>query len=151
LATNTTATSLNLNSVSSLLHLQRKVKEVNQLRHVSLSSRNNSRTAGWALLKPDFLFSCGSTAQFWALAASMKLSASFQFLDLGRSAGLLGWMISSSQGLCQLPRVIVMMRSWWNERFWQGKPKCSAKTCPHATLSTTNLIARPGREPGPPR
>jgi hypothetical protein len=35
-------------------------------------------------------FSRGSTAQFWALAASMKLSVSFQLLDLGQSAGLLG-------------------------------------------------------------
>jgi hypothetical protein len=37
---------------------------------------------------------------FWALAASMKLSVSFQLLDLGQSAGLLGRVISSSQGLC---------------------------------------------------
>jgi hypothetical protein len=27
--------------------------------------------------------------------------------------------------------------NWWNED-WQGKPKCSEKTCPSATLSTTN-------------
>jgi hypothetical protein len=54
-------------------------------------------------------FSYGSTAQFWALASSMKLSVSFQFLDLGQSAGLLGRVISSSQVLCSLPRVIVMM------------------------------------------
>jgi hypothetical protein len=27
--------------------------------------------------------------------------------------------------------------SRWNEN-WQGKPKCSEKTCPSATLSTTN-------------
>jgi hypothetical protein len=26
---------------------------------------------------------------------------------------------------------------WWNED-WQGKPKYSEKTCPSATLSTTN-------------
>jgi hypothetical protein len=52
---------------------------------------------------------CGSTAQFWALAASMKLSVSFRLLDLGQSALLLGRVISSSQGLCYLPRVIVMM------------------------------------------
>jgi hypothetical protein len=38
-------------------------------------------------------FSCGSTAQFWALAAFMKQ-------DLGQSAGLLGRVIGSSQGLC---------------------------------------------------
>jgi hypothetical protein len=27
--------------------------------------------------------------------------------------------------------------NWWNED-WQGKPKYSEKTCPSATLSTTN-------------
>jgi hypothetical protein len=52
----------------------------------------------------------GSTAQFWALAAYMKLSVSHQLLDLGQSAGLVGQVISSSQG----------------------------QTCPDATLSTTN-------------
>jgi hypothetical protein len=29
-------------------------------------------------------------------------------------------------------------RIWWNDD-WQGKPKYSEKTCPSATLSTTNL------------
>jgi hypothetical protein len=48
----------------------------------------------------QIFFSYGSRAQFWALAASMKLSISFQLLDLGQSAGLLGRVISSSQGLC---------------------------------------------------
>jgi hypothetical protein len=56
-----------------------------------------------------FVFSFGSTAQFWALAASMKLSVSFQLLGLGQSAGLLGRVISLTQGLCSLARVIVMM------------------------------------------
>jgi hypothetical protein len=46
-----------------------------------------------------YIFSFGSTAQFWALAASMKLSISFRLLDLGQSAGLLGRVISSSRGL----------------------------------------------------
>jgi hypothetical protein len=41
-----------------------------------------------------------STDKFYALAASMKLSVSFRLLDLGQSAGLLGRVISSSQGLC---------------------------------------------------
>jgi hypothetical protein len=45
-------------------------------------------------------FSFDSTAQFWALAASMKLYVSIWLLDLGQSAGLLGRVISSSQGLC---------------------------------------------------
>jgi hypothetical protein len=52
-----------------------------------------------SLPKYNFFF-CGSTAQFWALAASMKLSVSFRLLDLGQSAGLLRRVISSSQGLC---------------------------------------------------
>jgi hypothetical protein len=34
-----------------------------------------------------------------ALAVSMKLSVSLQLLDLGQSVGLLGRVISSSQGL----------------------------------------------------
>jgi hypothetical protein len=39
----------------------------------------------------------------------MKLLASFRLLDLGQSAGLLGRVVSSSQGLYYLPRVNVMM------------------------------------------
>jgi hypothetical protein len=35
-----------------------------------------------------------------ALAASMKLSVLLQLLDLGQSVGLLGRVISSSQGHC---------------------------------------------------
>jgi hypothetical protein len=45
-------------------------------------------------------FPCSSTAQFLALAASMKLCVLFRLLDLGQSAGLPGRVISSSQGLC---------------------------------------------------
>jgi hypothetical protein len=30
-----------------------------------------------------------------------------------------------------------LWRNWWNEH-WQGKPNCLQKTCPSATLSTTN-------------
>jgi hypothetical protein len=37
-----------------------------------------------------YFFPFGSTAQFWAMAASMKLSVSFRLLDLGQSPGLLG-------------------------------------------------------------
>jgi hypothetical protein len=44
--------------------------------------------------------------------------------------------------------------NWWNED-WQGKPKYSEKTCPSATLSTTNptwpdLGSNPGRRGGKP-
>jgi hypothetical protein len=45
-------------------------------------------------------FSFGSTAQFWALAGSMKHSVSFRLLDLGQWTVLLGRVTSSSQGLC---------------------------------------------------
>jgi hypothetical protein len=42
--------------------------------------------------------------------------------------------------------------NWWNEE-WQGKPKYSEKTCPSATLSTTNPTwpdpdSNPGRRSG---
>jgi hypothetical protein len=38
--------------------------------------------------------------------------------------------------------------NWWNE-YWQGKPKYSEKTCPSATLSTTNPTwPEPGSTPG---
>jgi hypothetical protein len=47
-----------------------------------------------------YLFSCGSTLQFWAFGPSMKISVSFRLLDLGQSAVLLGRAISSSQGPC---------------------------------------------------
>jgi hypothetical protein len=74
-------------------------------------------------------FPYGSAAQFWALAASMKLSVSFHILDLGQSAGLLGRVISSSQGLC-----VSALGDCEDEEvggmngFWQGKPKYSEKT-----------------------
>jgi hypothetical protein len=38
--------------------------------------------------------------------------------------------------------------NWWNED-WQGKPKYSEKTCPSATVSTTNPTwPNPGSNPG---
>jgi hypothetical protein len=38
--------------------------------------------------------------------------------------------------------------NWWNED-WQGKPKYSEKTCPSATMSTTNPTwPNPGSNPG---
>jgi hypothetical protein len=41
-----------------------------------------------------------------------------------------------------------LRRNWWNED-WQGKPKYSEKTCPSATLSTTNPTwLEPGLNPG---
>jgi hypothetical protein len=46
-----------------------------------------------------FLFSLRLYSPIQALAAAMKLSVSLQLLDLGQSVGLLGRVISSSQGL----------------------------------------------------
>jgi hypothetical protein len=41
--------------------------------------------------------------------------------------------------------------NWWNEN-WQGKPKCSEKTYPSATLTTTKShMTDPVSNPGPPR
>jgi hypothetical protein len=86
-----------------------------------------------------FSLSCGSTAQFWALAASMKLSASFRLLDLEQSAGLPERVISSSQGLCVSdPGDCEDGEVGGIKWFWQEKPKYSEKTCPDAILSTTN-------------
>jgi hypothetical protein len=43
-----------------------------------------------------------------------------------------------------------LWRNWWNKD-WQGKPKYSEKTCPSATLSTTNPTwLNPGRRGGKP-
>jgi hypothetical protein len=51
-------------------------------------------------IRRNIIFSRGPTAQFWALAASMKLYVLFRLQDLGQSAWLLERLISSSQGLC---------------------------------------------------
>jgi hypothetical protein len=51
------------------------------------------------------------------------------------------WVHSALRPLlayCTWPVWLWRWRSWWNERFWQGKPKYSENTCPDATLSTTN-------------
>jgi hypothetical protein len=51
---------------------------------------------------------------------------------------------------CICPGWLWWWWSWWNEN-WQGKPKFSGKTCPSATLSTTNPTwPDPGRRGGKP-
>jgi hypothetical protein len=48
---------------------------------------------------------------------------------------------------CTCPGWLWGWRIWWNE--WKGKPKYSEKTCPDATLSTTNPTwPDPGLNPG---
>jgi hypothetical protein len=49
---------------------------------------------------------------------------------------------------CTCPEWLWGWRIWWNED-WQGKPKCSEKTCPSSALSTTNPTwPDPGSSPG---
>jgi hypothetical protein len=55
---------------------------------------------------------------------------------------------------CTCPGWLWWWRIWWNED-WQGRPKYSEKTCPNATLSTTNPTwpdtgANPGSRGGKP-
>jgi hypothetical protein len=50
--------------------------------------------------------------------------------------------------MCWVPIWESFFLIWWNED-WQGKPKYSEKTCPSATLSTTNPTwPNPGSNPG---
>jgi hypothetical protein len=86
------------------------------------------------------------------LAASMKLSVSFRLLDLGQSAGLLGRVISSSQGLC------VSASGDYEDGevggiTGYGKGNRSIRRKPAQTPLCPQQIPlfRPGREPRPPR
>jgi hypothetical protein len=79
----------------------------------------------------------GSTAQFWALDPSMKLSVSFHRSRIVCRTPWMGDQLAA-RPLHVCPGVLWGWRSWWNERFRQGKPKYSEKTCRKATLSTTN-------------
>jgi hypothetical protein len=58
---------------------------------------------------------------------------------------------AATTGLLYQPRMIGdgdCGEIWWNDD-WQGKPKYSEKTCPNATLSTTNRTRLdPGLNPG---
>jgi hypothetical protein len=89
---------------------------------------------------------------FWALAATIKLSVSFQFLELGQSAGLLRRVISSSQGLC----VSALGDCDDGEDggmngFGRGNRSTRRKPTPTPCCPAQIPLARPGREPGPPR
>jgi hypothetical protein len=87
------------------------------------------------------------------VAASMKLSVSFRLLDLGQPAGLLGWVISSSQGLC------VSTPDDCDEDgevggmngFGRVNRSNRRKPAPTPLCPPQSPLARPGREPGSPR
>jgi hypothetical protein len=97
-------------------------------------------------------FSYGSTAKFWAFAAYMKLSVSFRLLDLGQSEGLLGRVISSSQGLCvSVPGDCEDGEVGGMNGFGRGNQSTRRKPTPTPNCPPQIPLARPGREPGPPR
>jgi hypothetical protein len=56
---------------------------------------------------------------------------------VGRQYSFDGWS-AYRKASANCPGWLWWWRSWWNEQFWQGKPKYLEKTCPDATLSTTN-------------
>jgi hypothetical protein len=96
----------------------------------------------------DFFF-CGSAAKFWAMPAFKKLSVSFRLLELGQSAGLLGRVISSSQGLCYLPLVIVMMEKLVGETEVLGE-NLFRRHFIHHKSHLPDPFTRPGRRSGKP-
>jgi hypothetical protein len=64
------------------------------------------------------------------------------------------WVHSALRPLlayCTWPGWLWGSRSWWNERFWLRKAKYSEKTCPDATLSTTNPTCQTRARTRPPR
>jgi hypothetical protein len=69
----------------------------------------------------------------------MKLSVSFQLLDLDSQQDPLDGWSARHKASANCPGWLCWWwRSWWNERFCQGKPKYSEKICPDVTLSSTN-------------
>jgi hypothetical protein len=97
-----------------------------------------------------FIFFLWLYSPIWALVASMKLSISFRLLDLGQSAGLLGRVISSSQGLrmsapgeCEAAEVGGM------NSFGRGNRSTRIKPAPTPLCPPQIPLAKPGREDGP--
>jgi hypothetical protein len=86
------------------------------------------------------------------LTDSMKLSVSFQLLDLEQSAGLLGRVISSSQGLCvSAPGDCEDGEVGGMNGFDRGNRSTRRKPAPTPLCPPQIPLSRPGREPGPPR
>jgi hypothetical protein len=85
----------------------------------------------------------------------MKLSIPFRLLDLGQSAGLLVRVISSSQGLCYLPRVIVMLEKLVEWTVLASETEVLGEILPrrhflHHKSHLTDTGANPGRRGGKP-
>jgi hypothetical protein len=71
-----------------------------------------------------------------------RLHETFRFISVTRSRtvrqySLDGWS-ARRKASANCPGWLWWWRNWWNERFLQGKPKYSEKTCPDATFSTKN-------------
>jgi hypothetical protein len=99
-----------------------------------------------------YCLSCDSTAQFWVLAASVKLSVSFRLLDLGQPAGILGRLISSSQGLCaSAPGDCDNGEVGRMNGFGRGNRSTRIKPAPTPLCPPQIPFARSGRKPGSPR
>jgi hypothetical protein len=114
--------------------------------------RKHEKSAAACVYSLKMFFPCGSTDHFWALVASMKLSVSFQLLGLGQSAGLLGRVISSSQGLCvSAPGDCEDGEVGGMNGFGRGNRSTRRKPAPTPLSPQQIPLARPGREPGPPR
>jgi hypothetical protein len=78
----------------------------------------------------------------------MKLSFSFLLLDVGQSAGLIGRVISSSQGLCVPAPVIVRMEKLVEtEVLWENLPR---RYSVHHKTHLPDPGANPGRCGGKP-
>jgi hypothetical protein len=71
-----------------------------------------------------------------------RLHKTFRFNSRTRSGAVGRTPLTGDQLVARPLRVCLGWlwgwRIWWNERFWQGKPRYSEKTCPDATLFTTN-------------
>jgi hypothetical protein len=71
-----------------------------------------------------------------------RLHETFRFISVTRSRTVSRTPWTGDQLVARLllvcPGWLWKWWSWWNERFWQGKPKYSEETCPDATLPTTN-------------
>jgi hypothetical protein len=86
------------------------------------------------------LIRTSATEVFFSNRKSTFLWANLLTLEPFASLNGATWGPSPMGGISifLLYRWLWWWRSWWNEWLWQRKSKYSEKTCPDATLSTTN-------------
>jgi hypothetical protein len=95
----------------------------------------------WIITLIEFIFS--EFLSLWLYSPILglgRLHETFHFISVTRSRTVsrAPWMGDQlvTRPLRVCPRWLLGWRIWWNERFWQGKPKYSEKTCLDTTLST---------------